>query len=680
MNDKNHTQNSDGVPGSDVHLNFQMNITKSLFDALITIFIINTALLNGALVKSSSTNSITSLNELPEGPLLLISQYLPCPQKELGFLSKYFRDLLFEKHRFGTILAERYKFLEFKNLQSHEIYFFFKNLAHIKDLAYLFESILTYLTNTSMAKNSDSKIFINFFGNLLNVLLTGNIEIFHESLNKIFLSNSINFLVNHEAYEQIVYISLFDRNPSKYAHIIESKNMSKIIQQIMHVDDNRYELMKIRFKDEEPFEISDASAKLFNYFLKIYFKGMNSFYMHSIISHVPESWFLAELEAAFVINPACFALIDLGSIDEDLKFKLHATFTTMIHRILNDNFDIRYYLFLYNIRFGCYIHCQYFVTECNELNLVFDKYENVVQAAFLANQNYIINYLYRYDRRRIENLVECEGYLIVTRLWESMSESEKQDSMADPTIFENFLAIYRVYKLNILVDNSHWIFQFSMKTDHLGIPDSFLYTWKLSLTNAFKIEMFIKKIIKEDLFIYEHHDYDSISNILSVLSQFEWTKNALTNISNGSKIYVSSGALEAISRNEDLLIMVKNLGIKFRFGLISNENREELFNNSVVNLVGILYIQNFVHFLSRFTSLKQFSYLEEFLGSESFSRVIEEFYYAAPNFFKHRLLLRYLLNHPNRNLLNQVRMNRSHFLEKFAAELDSEDLKLLHEV
>lgn len=664
-----------------------MNIFLSQIFSLSVIILITAKFLNGALKSSGSdknrSKSKTEANiySLSADNLVMICEYLICPQQELGFLDRYFHDFSV-LHPYQFFIAGKYKFLVLNGLKSHDSYILFKQLAFVKDADYIFDSVLDHVTKYPSSKNLDTKILINFIGNIL-ITLSDHPDIVQSSLKRfdiISVRNLINLFMNNEAFDQFASLLLFNNSFSKRENFKKPQEIQRFIQTILAIDDSLYKIMKYRFKDDEPFDESTASPKLYNYYLNNFDTEKVKFVLNSIIVGVQESWFMDKIEVNFVLKPASFALVDLGLLYGDLRLKLHGTFIRLVNRLLNGTDDFRYCLLLYNIRFGGYIDYQYFVDECNQINLAYMQFSYVIQAAYLANQDHIIEGIYRNNCSTILKFRSSDIPLyikVITRLFDRLSDSERQDVMDDPINFDRFINRYKIHNMDIVQDDFDIIFQFSFGTEFEGLPKTLAYNRRFKTSRTQEILDFVDYIAKPYLFVYSFHDYNSISNIFNEPRKFDLLNVLRRGFSDRECITASSATLLTISRNEDLIQLVRDFDIKFN--LYINEPREyhaKLFDNSIKNLVGIYDVNyDYNGLLICFNSIKQIGNFEEFLDKDLFDRETEKILKMKMNFFYLRLLLRYLVKQRRRDLLRHA---LPEYLRKLAPELDSEELKILH--
>lgn len=251
-----------------------------------------------------------------------------------------------------------------------------------------------YLSNIPLVASADNQILIRYFGKLFEEFVNLDSEIVINSLKSIQFHNLIERLLYNEAYEQLVAFSLFYTPVYSmgFAPKIYSKTqqIKKLIEKIMDVDENLYEIMKIRFKNDEPFDISAASEKLYKYFLKNYFEFSNHFHAFSLILGVPESWFLNELESRFDYSASFIPKLYFENVDEEARLRLLSTCTRIMNEIMigKNNDDKIIYSLFYNIRFGDRMDYQQFLDESNQI--VFKHYRlnlSYVLVAALSSQN-----------------------------------------------------------------------------------------------------------------------------------------------------------------------------------------------------------------------------------------------------------------------------------------------------
>ncbi len=313
----------------------EMNFVRFAIPPLVFFFRI---LLASQVVCSSKQAALkkdnSNIENLKDDVIRTIGEFLICPQKELGFVSKRFYRFFFHTFPYCKLLCYRHGIPELQNAETEEdLSIPFKNLAHIKDFNHLFMALSNLVFQTDCF-TANKKLLMDYvvrtyqqidpkFFNALGY--TG-------SRDKVIIAGKILELNNYTLF--LEFIAFHPELLNEHFKNMKLKTFDKVFDVLLNSDAKSvYRKLKMISNEEGSEILISASMRvgLYQHLLQSTtdIKSKSNFISASMITGIPEEFYLNELLESFslfqfTLKSTCTEFINEKLLRKQIIYELNS--------------------------------------------------------------------------------------------------------------------------------------------------------------------------------------------------------------------------------------------------------------------------------------------------------------------------------------------------------------------
>ena len=616
------------------------------------IFILCIAVVKCAHTDSSnqpSSKKISVFSDLCTELLVKIGSYLPCPQKEIGFLSTRMHKIFFDEYPYRSFIAQRFDIPELLESETDRDLAVFSTLNYKKDSMNLFWSIASALLKHDHFSCNRSHLAKYIMRRYKEFDLSEN------KFNCIFCNVPIIFLES-KCYKELA--KLLEIDSIGFYSLMNYLNLKDLDLLIRNFDNFNEELFRTLL-DSLAFPSSKQKFIILNI----------------LTQKTPVDWIISIFEADFDLFEK--SLMDLFYQDLSFDFDNESVFVfdyieSLLNELRSRDTDNKRVIFFKDLNSLSFTDSTEFSIKSNFSH---DERFEIAIVSALVNKSEIAIEIFKNVRKQRNFIFRAQnhshGFKLLMILLPVMNQSEVRDLMNELSFFKQFNDYYYIQDARYKPESSELLLDCCVTEvgNYLGLPLDFTYI----ISDNFK-DMDLLSII-----IFSKYN----NRLLALTTPLLSCQNILSRKRSEEEAHYSSFEIvENISLSAELLENCKKLNLKIK---IHPSDFAKLLENSISHLKTVLRMSEFVAVaIPYLKSFKQFRNLEEFLSmniADIYKNLVKPQFKSSASFelfIEYRLMFLYWLKSEHRTKLLEEDNVNALFLKMLSETVSVEYVRFLN--